>query len=107
MQEHRRLQYPGNDIAPVDDPVEVVELAGVLEGVRDERNYAENVEVRRTCRRPASQQYVQPDSQINQRDEAQVVVERAVRRNQQYLGIQSVTDCRDSEYIALTKLPLR
>ena len=88
MQEHRRLQYPGNDIAPVDDPVEVVEFSGVVERVRDKRNYAENIEVRRTCRRPPSQQYVQADPQIDQRDETQIVVQRAVRRNQVHVRIQ-------------------
>ena len=88
MQEHRRLQYPGNDIAPVDNPVKVVEFSGVVERVRDKRNYAENIEVRRTRRRPPSQQDVQADSQIDKRDEAQVIVQRAVRRNQIHVRIQ-------------------
>ena len=42
VQEERRLERGGDDVAPVDDPVEGVELAGVLEGVEDEGDQAED-----------------------------------------------------------------
>ena len=54
MDEQRRLQYPSDYVAPVNRPVEVVQLAGVFEGIRDKRNQAEDVEVRRAGRGPAS-----------------------------------------------------
>ncbi len=46
VQKERRLQRARDDGAPVDRPVKGVQLAGVLEGVEDERCEAEDVEVR-------------------------------------------------------------
>ena len=66
MQEQRRLQQPGRNVAPVDGPVKLVQLSGELEGVKDERNQAENIEVRGTRRRPAPQQNIEPDAQVDQ-----------------------------------------
>ena len=71
MQEQRRLQQPRHDVRPVDDPVKVVELAGVVEGVEDERDQAEDVEVRALGRGPASQQDVQANAEVDQRDQPQ------------------------------------
>ena len=82
MQEQRRLQQPGDHVRPVDDPVKVVQLAGVVERVKDERDQAENVEVRALGRGPASQQNVDADAEVDQRDQPQAGVERAVGRRQ-------------------------
>ena len=82
MQEQRRLQQPGDDVRPVDDPVEIVELAGVVEGVKDERDQAENVEVRTLGRGPASEQNVHADAEVDQRDQPQSGVERAIGGSQ-------------------------
>ena len=46
MQEQGRLQQPGRDVAPVNRPVKIVQFAGELEGVKDERNQAEDIEMR-------------------------------------------------------------
>ncbi len=75
MQKQSRLQQPRHHIAPVDRPVKFVQLSAELEGVENERNQAENVEVGRTGRRPAAQQDVKPDAEIDQGNEPQPVVE--------------------------------
>ena len=36
MQKQSRLQEPGDNVAPIDRPVELVELSGELEGVENE-----------------------------------------------------------------------
>ncbi len=45
MQKQSRLQQPGGNVAPIDRPVKLVQLSGELEGVKDERNQAENIEM--------------------------------------------------------------
>ena len=88
MQKQSRLQQPGGNVAPIDRPVKLVQLSGELEGVKDERNQAENIEMRGTRRRPAPQQNIKPDAQVDQRDEAQPVIQRAFGRNQNHRRIQ-------------------
>ncbi len=88
VQEQRRLQQPRDDVRPVNDPVEVVQLAGVVERVEDERDQAENVEVRALGRGPAAQQDVKADAEIHQRDQPQPGIERAVRRRQNQWSFQ-------------------
>ena len=112
MQEQRRLQHPGDDVAPVDRPVEVVQLAGVLERIRDERDQAENVEMRGAWRRPAAQQNVNTDAQINQGNQPQRIVQGAVGRNQNDVGIERhrIADQRISSLrpnAGAVKLPLQ
>ncbi len=82
VQEQRRLQHPGNHVAPVNAPVERVQFPGVVERVEDERDQAENIEMRRTGRRPPAQQNVHANAEINQRDQPQPIVQRPVRRCQ-------------------------
>src|ERR1700691_2467653 len=84
MQEKSRLQHSGTDVAPVDCPVEIVQLAGVLEGIGNERDEAENVEVRRAGSSPAAQQNVESNAEVNECDQPQPVVERTLRRNQNH-----------------------
>ncbi len=54
VQKQCRLQDPGNDVAPVNRPVKVVQFAGVLERIRNERNQAEDVKMRRTRGGPSA-----------------------------------------------------
>ncbi len=82
MQEQCGLKQPCRNVAPVDNPVKLVQLSGELEGVKDERDQAENIEMRGTRRRPASQQNIKPDPQIDQGDEPKPVVQRAFGGNQ-------------------------
>src|SRR5579871_6217942 len=49
-----------------------------MEGVEDERNEAEDVEVRALGGRPAPQQDVNADAEINQRDQSQAGIKRAI-----------------------------
>ncbi len=82
VQEQRRLQQPRDYVGPVHNPVEVVELAGVVERIENERYQAENVEVRALGRSPASQQDIQADAQVNQRDQPQSAVKRPIGGSQ-------------------------
>ena len=36
MKEQSGLQHSGSDIAPINHPVEIIQLAGVFEGISDE-----------------------------------------------------------------------
>ena len=47
MEEHRGREESGGDVAPVDDLIEVVQLAGIVEGGEDEGDQAEQVKVQR------------------------------------------------------------
>ncbi len=80
VQEQRRLQHPGNHVAPVNAPVERVKFSRVVERIEDERDQAENIKMRRTGRRPPAQQNIHADAQVDQRDQPQPIVEGSVRR---------------------------
>src|ERR1017187_2802078 len=82
VQEQRRLQKPGHDVRPVNDPVEVVELASVVKRIKNERHQAENVEMSALGCSPAAQQDVQPNPEINQRNQAQTEVQGAIGRGE-------------------------
>ena len=82
MQEQRRLQQPGHCVRPVDDPVEVIQLPGVVKGVEDERHQAENIKVCALGGRPAPQQDVDAYAQVDEGNQAQSDVQRAVRGRQ-------------------------
>ena len=96
MQEQRWLQQPGHHVRPVNDPVKVVQFAGVVEGVEDERHQTENVEVCALGCGPASQQDVQPNPEVHQRDHSQTVVQSAVgrRQNQRSFNWDTLADQR-------------
>ena len=78
VQEERGLECVCADLAPLDDPVELVELAGGPEGVEDERNEAKDIEVGGMGGGPASQQHIEADAEIDQSDEAETLVDAAV-----------------------------
>ncbi len=82
------LQNPGGDVAPIDRPVEIVQLAGVLERIGNEGDEAENVEVGGAGSGPAAQQDVEADAEIDERNQPQPVVERTLRGNQNDAGIE-------------------
>src|SRR5271167_3657124 len=88
VKEQCRLQHSGSDVAPIDRPVEIVELAGVFEGIGNEGDETENIEVRGSGSRPAAKQDVEADAQIDKRNQPQPVVERTLRRYQDYAGIE-------------------
>jgi len=69
VQEQGRLECLGDDVAPVDDPVQIVELAGVVEGVQRERYEAEDVEVHRARSGPAAEEDVETDGQVDEADD--------------------------------------
>src|SRR5882757_1779685 len=82
MQEQRRLQESGYHVAPQNDPIKLVQLARIFEGVIDKRNEAEDVEMEGARRRPPSQEDVHPNAEVDQSNKAKPIVCRAVGRFQ-------------------------
>ena len=73
MEEQRRRQQARHDIGPVHFPVECVELAAEVEGKQNERDQAKDVEMNRAGRVPAPHKDEQPDEQIEESDEPEIV----------------------------------
>ena len=88
MQKQRGLEQAGDDIAPVNAPIESVEFSGVVERIKNKRSQTENIKMQRTGRSPAPQQHIQADSKIDCRYQPQPDVERTFCGNQNYVGIQ-------------------
>ncbi len=78
VQDQGGLKGRGEDVAPVDHPVEGIELAGVVEGVEDERDQTEDEEMEGLRGRPAAEEDVEADGEIDQRDDALNLVDAAV-----------------------------
>src|SRR5579864_2463918 len=95
VQEQSWLQEPSDHVAPVDDLVKLVQLSGVLEGIKDERDQAENIKVHGLRGSPASQKNVKADRQVDKRDKPQAIVERLVRSLGDERSIQSDAVARD------------
>ena len=70
MQKERRLEGGGDDVRPVDGPVEQVESGGVFESVEDERDETEDVEVGGFGRGPSAEEDIQADAQVDHCDQA-------------------------------------
>ena len=66
MDEQRGLDEPGGRVAPVDDPVEGIQFAAVVEAVKNERNQTENIEMDGAGRVPAADENEQADEKIEQ-----------------------------------------
>jgi hypothetical protein len=88
VDEQSWLQQPGDNVAPQNDRVKIVQLVYVFERIRDEGDQAENIEVRGTGSGPAAQQNVYANAQIDQRDQPQPVIEGPIGGDQNYAGIQ-------------------
>ena len=88
VEKQGRLQHSGSDVAPINRPIEIVQLAGVLEGIGNEGDEAENVEMRGTGSGPAAQQDVEADAEIDKRNQPQPVVERPLGGNKNDAGIE-------------------
>ena len=80
VEKERRLKRPGGDVSPVDDLVEGVQLARVLEGVENKRGEAEDVEVRGFRSGPPAKQDIDADHQVDRGYEAEALVDRAIGR---------------------------
>ncbi len=79
MEEKRGRQPPGDQISPVDDLVEVVELAGVVKAGKDEGDQAEQEEVPRLLRAAAAKIYKEPDGEIGRPHQILKIDRRIVR----------------------------
>src|ERR1700679_2676851 len=83
MQKQRRLQRLSQDLAPVDCPVKCIELAGVIERIQDKRGQAKDVKVGCPRSRPPPEENIEPDRQVNQRDEPETLILASVGGLQQ------------------------
>ena len=68
MQEQRRRQEPGDQIPQVNDLVEIVQLAGVVEREQDEAGQAQQEKVQGARGAAAAEVHEQPDRQIHGAD---------------------------------------
>src|SRR5207249_12215456 len=84
MQEECWLQKPSSDVDPVDCPIEIDQLSGVLERIEDKRHQAENVKVSRSRRGPPPQENIDSNAEVDEGDSPQPAIQRAIRRNQNY-----------------------
>ena len=78
MEEECWLESLGEDVAPIDRPIQAVELAGVAEGIEGKRDKAEDVEVGGARCRPATKQDVETYGEVNEADNAGEVLESPV-----------------------------
>ena len=98
MQQQRRLQQPGHDAGPIDFPVKGAQLARVLEGIQNEGNQAENVEMHGASGVPAARENKKTDEEIEQADNAQIIFDRGrpLRRLGDQLGLKLLAASFDS-----------
>ena len=73
MHQQRRLKKHGDDVGPVNGPVERIQFAGVVKGVENEGDQAENIKVDGARRGPAAHKNEQADKEINEPEDAQIV----------------------------------
>ncbi len=78
VQEERRLDGLRGHVAPVDDPVEGAGFAGRAEAVEDEGSQAEDVKMDGLWGRPAPEENVDADAEVDEGDEAQALIDGAV-----------------------------
>jgi hypothetical protein len=76
VHKQRRLQIRCSDAAPVDDPIEGIQLAAVVKTIQDEGNEAEDVKVNSAGRSPSAHENEEPYEEIQQRRNPQVVLDR-------------------------------
>ena len=90
MQEHRRLQYPGQDVEPIDGRIEQVQFPGVGQRVEREGSQTKDVEMKGLGRGPPADQNKSPDEEVQKPDDFKEVVERprAVLRPDDYRGVK-------------------
>ena len=74
VQKERRLESRGDEISPVDGLVKAIEHTGVFEGVENERDKAENVEMGGLGSSPATEEDVDADGEIGERDQTEAVI---------------------------------
>ena len=78
MQEDRRRKDTGRDIAPVNDLVEIIQFARVVERRENKAHQAEQQEVQRFRRVAAAEINKQSDREIRQADQI-LVIEAVIR----------------------------
>ncbi len=95
MQEQGWLCRSSHDVAPEDDPVEQVQLAGEDKRIKYEGRKTEDIKMDGTRSGPPTEQDIQPDQQVKQCDEPQTVVDITVFRHQDDGDIQAHARARN------------
>src|SRR6202020_3555165 len=78
MQEERRLQGLGDNLAPIDGPIKGVEFTRVVERVKNKRCQAKNVKMGGARGRPPPEEHIQADRKVNQCNQPQSLVETTI-----------------------------
>src|SRR5882724_3136883 len=73
MKQQSRRKQASDDAGPIHLIVEGIELAAVLEGIEDEGNQAEDVEMNGTRGIPAAHENEKSDEEVQKTDEAAVI----------------------------------
>ena len=66
----------GGGLGPVNFPIEGIQLARVMKGAKDKRGQAEQIKVDRAPSVPATDENEEADEEVEQADDAQVILER-------------------------------
>ena len=98
MQQQRGLQEPRHDAGPVNFPVKGAQLSRILEGIQDEGNQAENIEMHGASGVPAARENKKADEKIEQAHNAQIIFDggRPLRRLGYQLGLKLFSASLDS-----------
>src|ERR1700733_4485500 len=76
MHEECRLQKQRDYIAPIDRPIEGIELIAIVEAVQHERNQAKDIKVDSARRIPAANKNKKTDEKVKKCSDPQVVFDR-------------------------------
>ena len=75
VDEQRRREKHGDDVAPINFPIEDGKLSAVVEAVKDERGQAEEIEMHGARSVPAARENEQANENIDQAGDAEIVLE--------------------------------
>src|ERR1700740_391286 len=76
MHQQSGLQKQRHYVGPVNRFIKRIQLAAVMEAIKNERNKAENIEMNGPGRVPAARKNKKPDEEIKQRGKPEVVLDR-------------------------------
>src|SRR5258708_40373861 len=75
VQQERRREQPGDYAGPIHFIVEGIQLAAVLEGIKDERDQAEDVEMHGARGVPPTHENEKPNEKIEETNEPTVILD--------------------------------
>src|SRR5258708_36308972 len=75
VQQERRREQPGDYAGPIHFIVEGIQLAAVLEGIKDERYQADDVKMHGARRVPPAHENEKPNEKIDETNEPAVILD--------------------------------